>query len=153
LLDRVTQRQDAQIPQMQQGIFAIFGMVQQVITHTRLVLQQQAGLQGMSAPALALTPTLATATVLGFPTQLSSRLYHRCRSSSHLLGLHYLQRQQRVSSSSSHQRSHPCSSLHLSYNSRLSPSAQCLLWTTATMTPVASLPCLALRLLSLPFCA
>jgi type VI protein secretion system component VasK len=28
LLDRVTQQQDAQIQQMQQGIFAMFGMVQ-----------------------------------------------------------------------------------------------------------------------------
>jgi hypothetical protein len=41
----------------------MFGMVQQLITHTGLVLQQQVGLQGMSAPALALTPTPATATV------------------------------------------------------------------------------------------
>jgi hypothetical protein len=63
LLDRVTQRQDAQIQQMQQGMFAMFGMVQQLITHTGLVPQQQAGLQGISAPALAPTPTPATATV------------------------------------------------------------------------------------------
>jgi hypothetical protein len=34
LLDRVTQRQDAQIQQMQQGMFAMFGMVQQLLTHT-----------------------------------------------------------------------------------------------------------------------
>jgi hypothetical protein len=27
LLDRVTQRQDAQIQQMQQGMFAMFGMI------------------------------------------------------------------------------------------------------------------------------
>jgi hypothetical protein len=44
-------------------MFALFGMVHQLITHTGLVPQQQVGLQGMSAPALALTPTLATATV------------------------------------------------------------------------------------------
>jgi hypothetical protein len=49
---------------MQQGMFAMFGMVQQLITHTGLVLQQQVGLQGMSAPALAPTLTPATATVL-----------------------------------------------------------------------------------------
>jgi hypothetical protein len=48
---------------MQQGMFDVFGMVQQLITHTGLVPQQQAGLQGMSAPALALTPTPATAIV------------------------------------------------------------------------------------------
>jgi hypothetical protein len=63
LLDRVTQRQDAQIQQMQQGMFAMFDMVQQLITHTGLVPQQQARLQGMSAPALAPTPTPATTTV------------------------------------------------------------------------------------------
>jgi hypothetical protein len=39
LLDRVTQRQDAQIQQMQQGMFAMFGMVQQLLTHTGLVPQ------------------------------------------------------------------------------------------------------------------
>jgi hypothetical protein len=39
LLDRVTQRQDAQIQQMQQGTFAMFSMVQQLITHTGLVPQ------------------------------------------------------------------------------------------------------------------
>jgi hypothetical protein len=52
---------------MQQGMFAMFGMVQQLITHTGLVPQQQAGLQGMSAPALAptLTPATATVSVLG----------------------------------------------------------------------------------------
>jgi hypothetical protein len=53
LLDRVTQRQDAQIQQMQQGMFAMFGMVQQLLTHIELVPQQQTGLQGMSAPASA----------------------------------------------------------------------------------------------------
>jgi hypothetical protein len=60
----ITQWQDAQIQQMQRGMFAMFGMVQQLITHTGLVPQQQAGLQGMSAPALAPTPTPATAIVL-----------------------------------------------------------------------------------------
>jgi hypothetical protein len=64
LLDRISQWQDAQIQQMQQGMFAMFGMVQQLITHTRLVPQQLVGLQGMSAPALAPTPTPATTTVL-----------------------------------------------------------------------------------------
>jgi hypothetical protein len=38
LLHRVTQQQDAQIQQMQQGMFAMFSMVQQLITHTGLVL-------------------------------------------------------------------------------------------------------------------
>jgi hypothetical protein len=61
LLDRVTQRQDAQIQQMQQGMFAIFGMIQQLLTHTGLVPQQQTCLQGMSAPALAPTPTPVSA--------------------------------------------------------------------------------------------
>jgi hypothetical protein len=61
LLDRVTQRQDAQIQQMQQGMFAMFGMVQQLLTHTGLVPQQQTDLQGMSAPALAPTPTPVSA--------------------------------------------------------------------------------------------
>jgi hypothetical protein len=37
LLDRVTQRQDAQIQQMQQGMFAMFGMVRQLLTHAGLV--------------------------------------------------------------------------------------------------------------------
>jgi hypothetical protein len=63
LLDHITQRQDAQIQQMQHGMFAIFGMVQQLVTHTGLVPQQQAGLQGMSASALAPTLTPATATI------------------------------------------------------------------------------------------
>jgi hypothetical protein len=44
MLDRVTQQQDAQIQQMQQGMFAMFGMVQQLITHTGLVPQQQVGM-------------------------------------------------------------------------------------------------------------
>jgi hypothetical protein len=46
---------------MQQGMFAMFGMVQQLLTHTGLVPQQQTGLQGMSAPALAPTPTPVSA--------------------------------------------------------------------------------------------
>jgi hypothetical protein len=50
---------------MQQGMFAMFGMVQQLLTHTGLVLQQQTSLQGMSAPALALTPVSAPASALG----------------------------------------------------------------------------------------
>jgi thioredoxin-like negative regulator of GroEL len=37
LLDRITQWQDAQIQQMQQGMFAMFGMVHPLITHTGLV--------------------------------------------------------------------------------------------------------------------
>jgi hypothetical protein len=41
----------------------VFGMVQQLITHTGLVPQQQVGLQGMSALAFAPTLTPATATV------------------------------------------------------------------------------------------
>jgi hypothetical protein len=67
LLDRVTQWQDSQIQQMQQGMFAMFGMVQQLITRTGLVPQQQAGLQGMSASALAptLTPAIATVSAPG----------------------------------------------------------------------------------------
>jgi hypothetical protein len=64
LLDRISQWQDAQIQQMQQGMFAMFGKVQQLISHIRLVPQQLVGLQGMSAPALAPTPTPATTTVL-----------------------------------------------------------------------------------------
>jgi hypothetical protein len=39
----------------------MFGMVQQLLTHTGLVPQQQTSLQGMSAPALAPTPTPASA--------------------------------------------------------------------------------------------
>jgi hypothetical protein len=61
LLNRVTQWQDAQIQQMQQGMFAMFGMVQQLLTHTGLVPQQQTGLQGMIALVLALTPTPVSA--------------------------------------------------------------------------------------------
>jgi hypothetical protein len=48
-------------------MFAMFGMVQQLLTHTGLVLQQQTGLQGMSAPVLAPSPTqvLAPVSALG----------------------------------------------------------------------------------------
>jgi hypothetical protein len=48
-------------------MFAMFGMVQQLLTHTELVPQQQTGLQGMSAPVLAptLTPVLAPASAPG----------------------------------------------------------------------------------------
>jgi hypothetical protein len=42
-------------------MFAMFGMVHQLLTHTGLVPQQQTGLQGMIAPALAPTPTPALA--------------------------------------------------------------------------------------------
>jgi hypothetical protein len=50
---------------MQQGMFAMFGMVQQLLTHTGLVPQQQTDLQGMSAPALAPTLTPAPASAPG----------------------------------------------------------------------------------------
>jgi hypothetical protein len=52
---------------MQQVMFAMFDMVQQLLTHTGLVPQQQTGLQGMSAPALAptSTPVSAPASALG----------------------------------------------------------------------------------------
>jgi hypothetical protein len=51
----------------------MFGMVQQLLTHTGLALLQQTGLQGMSAPALALTPTLvsAPASALGTVSSLA----------------------------------------------------------------------------------
>jgi hypothetical protein len=51
--------------QMQQVMFAMFDMVQQLLTHTGLVPQQQTSLQGMSAPALAPTPVSAPASALG----------------------------------------------------------------------------------------
>jgi hypothetical protein len=41
----------------------MFGMVQQLLTHTGLVLQEQAGLQGMSALVLAPSPTQVLAPV------------------------------------------------------------------------------------------
>jgi hypothetical protein len=50
---------------MQQGMFAMFGMVQQLLTHTGLVPQQQTGLQGMSAPVIAPTPVSALASAPG----------------------------------------------------------------------------------------
>jgi hypothetical protein len=56
---------------MQQGMFAMFGMVQQLLTHTGLVLQQQTDLQGMSAPVLAPSPTLVSAPALA-PGTVSS---------------------------------------------------------------------------------
>jgi hypothetical protein len=45
----------------------MFGMVQQLLTHTELVPQQQTSLQGMSAPALppTLTPVSALASAPG----------------------------------------------------------------------------------------
>jgi hypothetical protein len=46
-------------------MFAMFGMVQQLLTHTGLVPQQQTGLQGMSALVLAPTPVLAPASAPG----------------------------------------------------------------------------------------
>jgi hypothetical protein len=48
-------------------MFAMFGMVQQLLTHTGLVLQQQTDLQGMSAPVLApsLTPVSALVSAPG----------------------------------------------------------------------------------------
>jgi hypothetical protein len=52
----------------------MFGMVQQLITHTGLVPQQQAHLQGMSAPALAPTPATATVSAPGIvpsPAEIS----------------------------------------------------------------------------------
>jgi hypothetical protein len=56
---------------MQQGMFAMFVMVQQLLTHTGLVPQQQTSLQGMSAPALAPTPTPVSAPALA-PGTVSS---------------------------------------------------------------------------------
>ena len=56
---------------MQQGMFAMFGMVQQLLTHIGLVPQQQTDLQGMSAPALAPTLTLVS-TSASAPSTVSS---------------------------------------------------------------------------------
>jgi hypothetical protein len=50
---------------MQQGMFAMFDMVQQLLTHTGLVPQQHTSLQGMGAPALAPTPVSAPALAPG----------------------------------------------------------------------------------------
>ena len=57
LIDRVSQRTDAQFQQMQQGMMAMFGMISQLYSHTGLApQQQQPGLQGVGAPQLAVTP-------------------------------------------------------------------------------------------------
>ena len=40
LIDRVSQRTDAQFQQMQQGMMAMFGMITQLYTHTGLAPQQ-----------------------------------------------------------------------------------------------------------------
>jgi len=58
LIDRVSQRTDAQFQQMQQGMMAMFGMITQLYTHTGLA-PQQPGLQGVGAPQLAVTPAPA----------------------------------------------------------------------------------------------
>ena len=55
LIDRVSQRTDAQFQQMQQGMMAMFGMISQLYSHTGLA-PQQPGLQGVAAPQLAVTP-------------------------------------------------------------------------------------------------
>jgi hypothetical protein len=52
-------------------MFVIFGMVQQLLTHTGLVPQQQTDLQGMSAPALAPIQTSVSAPALA-PGTVSS---------------------------------------------------------------------------------
>jgi hypothetical protein len=50
----------------------MFGMVQQLLTHTGLVPQQQTSLQGMSALALAPTPTPASAPgIVSSPAEIS----------------------------------------------------------------------------------
>jgi hypothetical protein len=61
LIDRVSQRTDAQFQQMQQGMMAMFGMISQLYSHTGLAPQQpsQPGLQGVGAPPLAVTPAPA----------------------------------------------------------------------------------------------
>ena len=59
LIDRVSQRTDAQFQQMQQGMMAMFGMITQLYTHTGLA-PQQPGLQGVGAPQLVVTPAPAT---------------------------------------------------------------------------------------------
>jgi len=63
LIDRVSQRTDAQFQQMQQGMMAMFGMISQLYSHTGLA-PQQPGLQGVAAPQLAVTqdpPPVTTA--------------------------------------------------------------------------------------------
>jgi hypothetical protein len=58
LIDRVSQRTDAQFQQMQQGMMVMFGMISQLYSHTGLAPQQpgQPDLQGVGAPPLAVTP-------------------------------------------------------------------------------------------------
>ena len=58
LIDRVSQRTDAQFQQMQQGTMAMFGMITQLYSHTGLA-PQQPELQGVGAPQLAVTPAPA----------------------------------------------------------------------------------------------
>ena len=58
LIDRVSQRIDAQFQQMQQGMIVMFRMITQLYTHTGLA-PQQPGLQGVGAPQLAVTPAPA----------------------------------------------------------------------------------------------
>jgi hypothetical protein len=62
LIDRVSQRTDAQFQQMQQGMMAMFGMISQLYSHTGLAPQPpgQSGLQGVGAPPLAVTPAPAS---------------------------------------------------------------------------------------------
>ena len=52
--------QDAQIQQMQQTLVGMFGMMQQFLAQQQP--QQQAGVSGTSAPAIALTPAPAPVT-------------------------------------------------------------------------------------------
>ena len=61
LIDRVSQRTDAQFQQMQQGMMKMFGIITQLYTHTGLAPQQpgQPSLQGVGAPQLAITPAPA----------------------------------------------------------------------------------------------
>jgi hypothetical protein len=77
LIDRVSQRTDAQFQQMQQGMMAMFGMISQLYSHTGLAPQQpgQPGLQSVGAPPLAVTPapaSVCTSWVCGSPFLLSS---------------------------------------------------------------------------------
>jgi len=61
LIDRVSQRTDAQFQQMQHGMMAMFGMITHLYTHTGLA-PPQLGLQGVGAPQLAVTPAPAPIT-------------------------------------------------------------------------------------------
>jgi len=65
LLDRVTQRTDAQFQQMQQGMMAMFGMITQLYSHSGLA-PQKPGLQGMGAPTLTVTPAPASTAAFVF---------------------------------------------------------------------------------------